>query len=170
MIKEINLLIAGEDEVGNAEAGSRASSEVAQSVREIRAQELSELLCSTLNESLIRWIVDLNFGTNVVAPKIRRHFVTEDKSTLTMTDVGTMIEKVGFRPTREWIESTFKVELEEPEETQVEGPLQEIPAPEAEAESEEETTPTETKGETTEAPAEEENADLDALLNQILGE
>jgi phage gp29-like protein len=171
LIKEINLLIAGEDEVGNAEAGSRASSEVAQSVREIRAQELSELLCATLNESLIRWIVDLNFGTNVVAPKIRRHFVTEDKSTLTMTDVGTMIEKVGFRPTREWVENTFKVELEEPEETQAEGPLQEIPAPEAEAEAEvEETTPTEPKGETTEAPAEEESSDLDALLNQILGE
>lgn len=115
--------------------------------------------------------MDLNFGTNVVAPKIRRHFVTEDKSTLTMTDVGTMIEKVGFRPTREWVENTFKVELEEPEETQAEGPLQEIPAPEAEAEAEvEETTPTEPKGETTEAPAEEESSDLDALLNQILGE
>lgn len=159
LIKEIYLLIAGEDEAGSAESGSRASSEVAQTVREVRSQELSELLCATLNETLIRWIVDLNFGTNVVAPQIKRQFVTEDPSTLTMTDVGTMIEKVGFRPTRDWIEKTFKVELEEPEETQAEGPLQEIPS----------TAPEEEEIEPTAEDGEMDDKELDDLLNQILG-
>lgn len=165
LIKEIYLLIAGEDEAGSAEAGSRASSEVAQTVREVRSQELSELLCATLNETLVRWIVDLNFGTNVLAPKVRRQFVTEDASTLTMTDVGTMIEKVGFRPTREWVEKTFKVDLEEPEETQAEGPLQEIPpaAPEEETSPDTEAEPKTGEGE------EMGDKELDDLLNQILG-
>lgn len=131
LIKEINMLIAGEDETGNADAGSRASSEVAQTVREVRAQELSELLCATLNETLVRWIVDLNFGTNVLAPKVRRDFVTEDLSTLTMNDVATLISQVGYRPTKEWIETTFKVELEEPEENEA-GPAEDEAVPEAE--------------------------------------
>ena len=160
------MLIAGEDETGNTDAGSRASSEVAQTVREVRAQELSELLCATLNETLVRWIVDLNFGTNVIAPKVRRDFVTEDSSPLTMTDVGTMIEKVGFRPTREWVESTFKVELEDPEETKVEGPLQEIP-PE---ESEEEEPAEETKVKEEEREEDMEDEELEALISDILGE
>jgi phage gp29-like protein len=179
LIREINLLIAGEDEAGSAEAGSRASSEVAQTVREVRAQELSELLCATLNESLVRWIVDLNFGTNVVAPKIRRHFVTEDKSSLTMTDVGVMIEKVGFRPTRDWIEANFKVELEEPEDTEAEGPLPEVPPEEEETEENEKEEEKESVGDETPTPAptkkEEEEEDLDddalnALIDEILGE
>lgn len=173
LIKEIYLLIAGEDEAGSAEAGSRASSEVAQSVREVRAQELSELLCDTLNETLVRWIVDLNFGTNVVAPKLRRNFVTEDRSSLTMTDVATMIEKVGYRPTKSWIENTFKVELKEPEETAVEGPPPEIPAEETPEELEteapvvpvEEETPVETPEE---QPADDE--ELDKLIDEILGQ
>jgi phage gp29-like protein len=167
LIKEINVLIAGEEETGNAEAGSRASSEIAQTVREVRAQELSELLCATLNETLIRWIVDLNFGTNVITPKIRRDFRIEDASKLNMTDVATMIEKVGFRPTREWIEATYKVELEEPEDTET------SPA----KEQEEEKAP-EVEKEVAELPKEEEepsegeegeSEELDRLINEILG-
>jgi phage gp29-like protein len=150
LIKEINMLIAGEDEAGSADSGSRASSEVAQTVREVRAQELSELLCATLNETLVRWIVDLNFGTNVIAPKIRRNFITDDLSSLTMNDVATMISQVGYRPTKEWIENTFKVELEEEEDNVAEPPVEEQ-APE-EAQSDEKIV-AEVTGEGSEEPA-----------------
>lgn len=166
--KEINMLLTGEDETGNADSGSRASSEVALKVREVRAKELSELLCETLNESLVRWIVDLNYGTNVVAPKIRRDFKLDEKSTLTMTDVGTMIEKVGFRPTREWVQDTFRVELEEPEETELEGPAPELPAEEGE-EVVQEVAPEEEQPETEGAVPSESDTDIDALIDEILG-
>lgn len=168
IIKEINMLITGEDETGNADAGSRASSEVALQVREVRAKEISELICENLNESLVRWIVDLNYGTNVVAPKLRRDFKVEQGSTLTMTDVGTMIEKVGYRPTREWIETTFKVELEAEEDTTappaVEAPVEEAPIEETPAELPE--VPEE--GVEEEAPA-EGDSEVDALIAEILG-
>ena len=177
IIKEINMLITGEDETGNAEGGSRASSEVALKVREVRAKEISELICETLNESLIRWIVDLNYGTNVVTPKVRRDFKVEEGSSLTMTDVGTMIEKVGFRPTREWVESTFKVELEAEEDTTAEGPIPELPAEEGEEEIGEDLDappelPEEGGEEETPATTEEEpteDSELEALLDEILG-
>jgi phage gp29-like protein len=174
LIKEINMLISGEDETGNAEAGSRASSEVAQNVRQIRAQELSELLCATLNETIVRWIVDLNFGSSVVSPTVRRNFVTEDKSSLTMNDVGTLIERVGYRPTKEWIEETFKVNLEEGESTldQEQEKIEEIteePDEEGEAltsEVEEEMAPAE-ETQTPETEEEDDDEEMNKLLDEL---
>ena len=58
--------------------------EVAQSVRVARAHDISQLdFANVINEGLIRWIVDLNFGTNVLAPKIYRDFeIKDDVSTI----------------------------------------------------------------------------------------
>ena len=116
LINEITTLIAGEAETGNKDAGSRASSEVANDVRVVRAKELSEALCTELSNTLVRWIVDLNYSTNVQAPTLFRQFQTESDSQLTMADVATMVEKLGMKPTKDWIINHFKVELEDKEE------------------------------------------------------
>ena len=109
--KEISLIICGENEAGQAEMGSRASSQVANQVRVIRASELSEMISHTLTQSLVRWIVDLNFGVDVAAPTLTREFRIQE-SPLTMPDVSLMIQS-GFTPRREWIERHFRVELED---------------------------------------------------------
>jgi len=121
LTSEITTLIAGEAETGDKAAGSRASSEVANDVRVVRAKELSESLCAELDQTLIRWIVDLNYGTNVSAPRIFRQFQTESDSQLTMADVATMVEKMGLKPTRDWMINHFKVELIDPEEEKESG-------------------------------------------------
>ena len=109
--KEISLVICGEDEAGQAESGSRASSQVANTIRVVRASELSEMLSQTLSQTLVRWIVDLNFGTDVAAPYLSREFRIEE-SPLTMPDVSLLIQS-GYTPRKEWIERHFRVELEE---------------------------------------------------------
>ena len=112
--KEISLILCGENEAGQAEAGSRASSQVANTVRVVRASELSEMLSHTLTKTLIRWIVDLNFGTDVAAPVLTREFRIEE-SPLTMPDVSLLIQS-GYTPRKEWLERHFRVELEEKKE------------------------------------------------------
>jgi hypothetical protein len=109
--KEISLVICGEDEAGQAEAGSRASSQVANTIRVVRASEISEMLSQTLTQTLVRWIVDLNFGVDVAAPVLTREFRIEE-SPLTMPDVSLLIQS-GYTPRKEWIERHFRVELEE---------------------------------------------------------
>ena len=109
--KEISLIICGEDEAGRAEAGSRASSQVANTIRVVRASEISEMLSHTLTQTLIRWIVDLNFGMDVAAPSLTREFRIEE-SPLTMPDVSLMIQS-GYTPRKEWLERHFRVELED---------------------------------------------------------
>ncbi len=121
LTNDITTLIAGEAETGNKDAGSRASSEVADTVRLTRAKELSESLCSVLTHSLVRWTVDLNYGTNVQSPEIFRQFQTESDSKLTMQDVALMVEKMGIRPTKDWMLTHFKVELVDPEEEKENG-------------------------------------------------
>lgn len=109
--KEISLVLCGENEAGQAESGSRASSQVANTVRVVRASELSEMLSHTLSQTLVRWITDLNFGVDVAAPSLTREFRIEE-SPLTMPDVSLMIQS-GYTPRKEWIERHFRVELEE---------------------------------------------------------
>jgi hypothetical protein len=112
--KEISLILCGENEAGQAESGSRASSQVANTVRVVRASEISEMLSHTLTQTLVRWIVDLNFGTDVAAPVLTREFRIEE-SPLTMPDVSLLIQS-GYTPRKEWIERHFRVELEEKKE------------------------------------------------------
>jgi len=177
LVKEINMLVAGEDETGNADAGSRASSEVALQVREVRAKELAELLCETLNETLVRWIVDLNFGTSVVAPKVYRDFKVNEGSKLTMSDVSVLISQVGYRPTKEWIETTYKVELEDKEEaTAVEEEVMSPPETETEAPPEEELSDSALDEEISKLEAEletkppEEESEDDEVLDELLSD
>jgi phage gp29-like protein len=113
--KEISVLLCGENEAGQAEAGSRASSQVANVVRVVKASELSEMISQTLTQTLIRWIVDLNFGTDVAAPILTREFRIEE-SPLTMPDVALLIQS-GFTPKKEWLERHFRVELEDKKES-----------------------------------------------------
>jgi len=169
--QNIAQLIAGEDEAGNADAGSRASSEVAQTVRMARAQDLSELLCQTLNESLIRWMVDLNFGTDVVAPRIFRDFDPKQDVQLDMTDVATLVKDVGLRPTLAWITERFDVELEEEDTIVPTGPEKTsgVDIPIAERDEEIEGTVAKMNDETVAETTDDADFDIDSLIDQILG-
>lgn len=113
LAKEIHILITGEAETGNPDAGSRASSEVAQTVRTVRASELSQLISKQLRDTLVRWIVDFNFGVNVMTPNIRRDFRLEESSSLNVSDIVLLNEGTGLLPTQDWIANHFKVELHE---------------------------------------------------------
>ena len=167
--RNITVLIAGEDEAGSADAGSRASSEVAQTVRMSRAKDLSELVSHQLNDSLVRWMVDLNFGTNVQSPKIYRDFDPKEDVQLAMADVATMVKDVGYAPTKEWLTDRFDVEVEDEQvATEAEGtPAEGGPAP-APADPGQEKTEDEagSQGSSEDLP----DSELDALIAEILGE
>ena len=165
LARNITVLIAGEDEAGTADAGSRASSEVAQTVRMARAKDISELISHQLNDSLIRWMVDLNFGTNVQSPKIYRDFDPKEDVQLTMADVATMVKDVGYQPTTEWLTDRFDVEVEDKQVApQAEGAAPETPEAGAPAEPG-------TQEAEDEAPQEDlPDSDLDSLIAEILGE
>ncbi len=181
LINDINILIAGEDEAGRQDAGSRASSEVAQTVRRARAKDLSELVSAELSDTLIRWIVDLNFGTDVVSPKITRDFEAKEDVQLSMADVAVLVKDVGLKPTVQWVTDRFDVELEEGEDGESPG-IPEGPEGTSGVDTSTGDGPLTGKGMKDEAiedagvDAEDgkatetvDDSDLDALVDQILG-
>lgn len=117
--KEISLIICGEDEAGRAEAGSRASSQVANTIRVVKASEMSEMISHTLTQTLVRWIVDLNFGMDVASPVLTREFRIEE-SPVTVPDLSLLIQS-GYTPRKEWVERHFRIELEDKKEEGEEG-------------------------------------------------
>jgi hypothetical protein len=130
-----------------------------------RAKDISELISHQLNDSLIRWMVDLNFGTNVQSPKIYRDFDPKEDVQLTMADVATMVKDVGYQPTTEWLTDRFDVEVEDQQVApQAEGAAPETPEAGAPAQPG-------TQEAEDEAPQEDlPDSDLDSLIAEILGE
>jgi hypothetical protein len=123
---------------------------------------------------------DLNYGTNVVAPKVKRDFRIEEESKLTMSDVSILISQVGYRPTKEWIETTYKVELEEGEDTAAaEETMPPLEEPAVEGETSEtkrmsdedlDTEISKLEDQLQEPSEEPENPDDDAELEQLLSD
>jgi hypothetical protein len=115
LTREISVLITGEYEVGNVEAGSRSSSEVANLVRIIRAKEISELLYETINGTFVRWFVDANFGERKVYPRIERDFsdIQEDPTQLSIQDLATIQEKFSLQIDKDWIQQSYRFKAEE---------------------------------------------------------
>lgn len=73
--QQISFLINGESTVGQdtGSTGSYARDSVADSVRMRKAKAFSEQLDETLNATLVRWLVELNYpGASI--PRIRRNF------------------------------------------------------------------------------------------------
>ncbi len=162
LVKEINMLITGEDEAGTSGAGSRASSEVALRVREVRAEELSQLLCEVFNQTLIRWIVDANFSAEVEAPRIKRDFSVESDLKLSIEDLATLSEKLGLNVKKQWVEENFKVVFEDDQPSKQEAPPSEKasnPAP---------VTPSNLSTKE-DKDSDSEGIDLDQIIDQIIG-
>ena len=101
-------------------------------------------------------MVDLNFGTNVMSPRIYRDFDPKEDVQLNMSDVATMVKDIGMAPTRDWLTDRFDVDLEEEESAPAQGE-------EAPAES-----PAEASAQDTGSSM--SDSDLDKLISEILGE
>ena len=96
-------------------SGSRALGEVHSDVLRLRAKYSAKALAATFNTSLIRWIVDANYGGVDLYPRFE--FVTEDPvDRKDEVEIIKGLKSAGYAPTREWVEDKIQVELEEKQE------------------------------------------------------
>lgn len=109
----ISMVILGESSTGRPETGSYAKDSISNSIRLMKAKSLSDALSECLNRTLIRWIVDLNFGVDVPAPTVYREFSEEKISSLTVGDLKELKQTFNLQPPKEWLERHFSVVLEE---------------------------------------------------------
>lgn len=72
--QQISILISGENTVGQSGGGSMARDALSDSLRIRKCKAFNDALEVTINSTLVRWMVELNYGREVNPPKIVRDF------------------------------------------------------------------------------------------------
>jgi len=111
--QQISFLINGESTVGQdtGSTGSYARDQVADSVRMRKAKALSEQLDETINGTLIRWIVELNYpGLSV--PRLKRNFtdLEQREDPVKTVQILTQLQAVGYQPSDlDWLRDKLQI-------------------------------------------------------------
>ena len=111
--QQISFLINGESTVGQdtGSTGSYARDSVADSVRMRKAKAFSEQLDETLNATLIRWIVELNYpGASV--PRLRRNFedLEQREDPVKVVQIMSQLKALGFDVTDlDWVRDKLEI-------------------------------------------------------------
>lgn len=111
--QQISFLVNGESTVGQdtGSTGSYARDSVADSVRMRKAKAFSEELDETLNATLIRWIVELNYpGASV--PRLRRNFedLEQREDPVKVVQMLTQLQAIGYTVTDlDWIRDKLEI-------------------------------------------------------------
>jgi phage gp29-like protein len=125
--KQISFLINGESIVGSegSGVGSYARDQVADSVRIRKAKAFSDELDETLNATLLKWIVSLNYP-NAAAPRISRDFSDIEQrgeDPVKTVQILTQLQAVGYQVTDlDWLRDRLLIpSLEKMDMSQMQG-------------------------------------------------
>lgn len=97
--QQISFVLNGENTVGQetGSVGSYARDQVSDSLRMRKAKTFSEELDETINATLIRWIVELNYP-GVSVPRLRRNFddLEQREDPVKIVQMLTQLQAVGY--------------------------------------------------------------------------
>lgn len=92
--RHISLAILGEATTGEQNTGSYKDS-ISNNIRIMKAKAISDGICNTLNNTLIKWAVKYRFGENAKIPKLSRIF--EEPADLTaILQHFQLLKNIGF--------------------------------------------------------------------------
>ena len=111
--QQISFIINGENTVGQetGNVGSYARDQVSDSVRMRKAKAFSEELDETLNATLIRWIVELNYPGAPV-PRLRRNFddLEQREDPIKIVQMLTQLQAVGYEvKDLDWVRDKLEI-------------------------------------------------------------
>jgi phage gp29-like protein len=111
--QQISFLINGESTVGQdtGSVGSYARDSVADSVRMRKAKAFSEQLDETLNATLIRWVVELNYPGAAI-PRLRRNFedLEQREDPVKVVQIMSQLQALGYEVTDlDWIRDKLEI-------------------------------------------------------------
>jgi phage gp29-like protein len=111
--QQISFLINGESTVGQdtGSTGSYARDSVADSVRMRKAKAFSDNLDKTLNATLVRWIVELNYpGASI--PRLRRNFedLEQREDPVRVVQIMSQLQALGYKVSDlDWLRDKLEI-------------------------------------------------------------
>jgi len=111
--QQISFVINGENTVGQetGNVGSYARDQISDSVRMRKAKAFSEELDETLNATLIRWIVELNYPGAPI-PRLRRNFddLEQREDPVKIVQMLTQLQAIGYEvKDLDWVRDKLEI-------------------------------------------------------------
>lgn len=111
--QQISFVLNGENTVGQetGNVGSYARDQVSDSLRMRKAKTFSEELDETINATLIRWIVELNYP-GVAVPRLRRNFddLEQREDPVKIVQMLTQLQAVGYEvKDLDWVRDKLEI-------------------------------------------------------------
>lgn len=111
--QQISFVLNGENTVGQetGNVGSYARDQVSDSIRMRKAKAFSEELDETLNATLIRWIVELNYPGAAI-PRLRRNFddLEQREDPVKIVQMLTQLQAVGYEVSDlDWVRDKLEI-------------------------------------------------------------
>ena len=111
--RQISFLINGESTVGQdtGSVGSYARDNVADSVRMRKAKAFSEQIDETLNATLVRWIVELNYPGSSI-PRLRRNFedLEQREDPVKVVQIMSQLQALGYQISDlDWVRDKLEI-------------------------------------------------------------
>lgn len=111
--QQISFVINGENTVGQetGNVGSYARDQVSDSVRMRKAKAFSEELDETINSTIIRWIVELNYPGSAI-PRLRRNFddLEQREDPVKVVQMLTQLQAIGYEvKDLDWVRDKLEI-------------------------------------------------------------
>ena len=111
--QQISFVLNGENTVGQetGNVGSYARDQVSDSIRMRKAKAFSEELDETINATLVRWIVELNYPGSSI-PRLRRNFndLEQREDPVKIVQMLTQLQAVGYEiKDLDWIRDKLEI-------------------------------------------------------------
>lgn len=110
--EQISIAVLGETMTTQGGGGGLGGNQSAvhNDVRKELCEADSDLLSDTLNDTLLRWIVELNLP-NAAAPRVERDF-SESIDLKALAERDKILFEIGYKPTLKYIQDTYDGEFE----------------------------------------------------------
>jgi phage gp29-like protein len=111
--QQISFVLNGENTVGQetGNVGSYARDQISDSVRMRKAKAFSEELDETINATLVRWIVELNYPGSAI-PRLRRNFddLEQRDDPVKIVQMLTQLQAIGYEvKDLDWVRDKLEI-------------------------------------------------------------
>lgn len=107
----IAKVIIGHTGSSDATPGRLGGEDNAMDVRDDIVKADADLVCESFNQTVVKWLIEWNFGVDVAAPEVWR-VVTEPDDLNKLAERDKLLGEIGYRPTLKRIKDVYGPEYE----------------------------------------------------------
>ena len=111
-MQDIITMVILSQTMTSEDGSSLSQAKVHMEVRKELVEADANLICDSFNRQVVRWLTEWNFPEGTKPPRVQR-VMDEPPDTNQLSERDYRLFQMGWRPTREYIEAAYNVDVEE---------------------------------------------------------